>query len=209
VVAAYQSFAHASASTGASIVVTKPSGTVDGDLLIAVGRAGSGASVTAPAGWTTHASSLGTGSPLWTKIASGEGASYTFTQTALATSKVVIVRVNGQASSTPVDVAAGVSGTAALVIPTVTPTGANRLLLQIASHHGAGTWTPPGTATERFDALDAASFAAAGGDEIVGAGATGTRTWTPSVTGSTGVAYMLAIAPAPDANTGRAFLSLL
>lgn len=199
-VAAYQSSAGRSEQLGGDPVVPKPTGTVAGDLLIAVGCTnGSGNPITAPAGWTQHANSLSNDNPLWTKIAGGvEPASYTFTVANIANSIVVIIRVSGHNPTTPVDVASGVTGTGNLVIPSLNSGGAARLLLQIVVKQSNVTFTGPGSQTERVDATVAAmTYGYAAGDETVGAGATGSRTWTPSGgAGIVGVGYMLAIGPA-------------
>jgi hypothetical protein len=200
--ASYQAFAHRSETLGGDPVVTKPTGTVDGDLLIAIGILSGAGTITKPdASWNTHANSQGAGAPLFWKIASGEPANYTFAVSSTFTSQILIVRVSGADLTTPIDVASGLvvaSGTAAIVIPSVTPSGANNLLLQLCVKLQNTTYTPPGTAAERFDATSATQSAvSAGGDEIVGAGATGTRTWTAAATGGFSVGYMLAINPAP------------
>lgn len=197
--AAYQSQAQAAGISGGNAIVTKPAGTVSGDLLIAVGVTNA-TTITPPAGWTEHANSLGGQVPLWTRVAGGsEGATYTFSPSggALQYTGVVIVRVNGVHATTPVDDARGVTAASGnLVIPSVTSSGADRLLMQVmAKAASSGSWTPPGTATERFDS-NANTVQAAGGDEIVNAGGTGTRTWIPTDAGGS-VAYGLAVAGIP------------
>jgi hypothetical protein len=197
--AQWQSFASDSGTVGGDPTVTKPTGTVDGNLLIAYTIATAGNTITAPAGgatWNLHAVSLGVNARLWWKIASGEPANYTFVNSGAGNSQVVVVRVTNFNAANPIDVASGFSGTGTLVIPSVTPTGPDRLLLQLVAKNSNTTFTGPGTATERWDAL-AGGFGSAGGDEVVGAAATGTRTWTPSSANVTpGVGFMVAINPA-------------
>jgi len=200
-VAAWQSFAHRSESLGGDPTVTKPTGTVDGDLLVAIGILNGAGTITKPdASWNTHANSQGAAAPLFWKIASGEPASYTFAVSSTFTSQILIVRINGHNPTTPIDVASGLvvaSGTAAIAIPSVTPTGASRLLMQLCVKLQNTTFTGPGSQTERFDATSSTQNAvSAGGDEVVGAGATGTRTWTAATGGGFSVGYMLAINPA-------------
>lgn len=194
--ATYQSFAGNSRNLGADPVVNLPSGTVAGDLLIAVCLASAGG-WTPPAGWTEHASSLGGASPLYTKTATGsEPSTYTFVTTnATANSNAVIVRVSGQGG---VDAAGGTSTSGNLVIPSVTSSGADRLLLQVVAKLANTTFTPPGGTTERFDSLiTTQSYGAAAGDVVVGSGAAGSKTWVPSAGSGIGVGYALAIAPVP------------
>ena len=65
-------------SSGTSLVINKPTGTIDSDLLIAYvsNSAGSG-TWTSPAGWTERYDA--NGFSIYTKTASSEGADYTFT----------------------------------------------------------------------------------------------------------------------------------
>lgn len=197
-VAAYRSHAQASGLTGAAAVVTKPAGTVDGDYLVAV-IVTSATSITPPAGWSSPSWSLGGQIPAFVRAASSEPADYTFTPVGGITPNtgVVIVCVRDRHPSAPIDAGAGVTAISNLVMPSVNSAGANRLLMQVIKKASAAcTWTPPGTATERFDAV-VSSFSGAGGDEVVGAGATGTRTWTPTNITQAGVGYIMAFAPIP------------
>lgn len=202
-VAVWQSVAYNSRTLGADPVVTKPAGTVDGDLLIAVGVAGGTDTITAQAGgaaWIAHPDSISTTYPLWYKIAASEPADYTFNTSGTANSIVVISRWTGFNPAAPFDAVAGINGTALnYVIPSVTSAGPNRKLAQMGARVTASiTFTGPASQTERWDAnAPSASFTTAGGDEVVGAGATGTRTWTASASNNPGVFYSLAIAPIP------------
>lgn len=200
--AVWRSFAHANGTLGADVVVNRPSGTADGDLLFAYCIATAGHVVTPPGAgvWVPLASSVGTNAAIWVKVASSEPATYTFDVAGAGNTQVVIVRVTGQHPSTPIDVSSGVSSTGNLVIPSVTPTGADRLLLQMVAKNGSTTFTGPGSQAERYD--DNTAFTCAGGDEIVGAGATGTRTWTPAAGTTPGVGFMVAITPAPPTTGG-------
>lgn len=181
---AYQSFASASSTAGTPITVTKPSGTVSGDGLVAfVLNFNPGSAITPPSGWTLK-QGTSTTDAIYEKTAGGsEPASYAWTNNLFNGGNVLIIRVTGQKAAPFVEaqniVNYAVVNTSA-VIPSVTTSGANRLLFQCILSASNNTWTPPGTATERFDSLDALNFARAGGDETVGSGATGTRTWTPN-----------------------------
>lgn len=197
-VASYRSHEQASGLTGGSAVVTKPAGTVDGDYLVAV-CVTSATSITPPAGWSSPAWSLGGQLPAFVRAASSEPASYTFSPVGGVTPNtgVVIVCIRDRHPSAPIDNAGSVSDISNLVMPSITSAGPNRLLMQIIKKASAAcTWTPPGGTTERFDAV-VTSFSGAGGDDIVGSGATGTRTWTPTNTTQTGVGYVIAFAPIP------------
>lgn len=198
--AQYQSVESNSNNVGGTVVVNRPSGTVDGDLLLAfVANLNPGSTYTPAPGWTLKAGTTSSDA-IYERIASSEPATSTWTPGALAGLKVTIVRVNNQAASSPTaatSILPSASGTS-FVIPSLTSPGANHLLLQVVNSGGSGTanfWTPPGTATERFDYLDAGLvYSAGGGDEVVGNGATGTRTWTAAAAGNA-AGYMVAIAP--------------
>jgi hypothetical protein len=195
--ATWQSFAHAATKLGVDVVVTKPSGTQTGDLLVALVNTTGGTDVSTPSGWTLI-DGVGFSYYLFTKVADGsEPAQYTVAVAgASANTIAVIVRVQGALS---VDATAKVTGTGSLVIPSLTSAGAGRLLLQLVTIlNGNVTLTAPGTAFEDHDAQTAVNAGtSASGTETVGAGATGTRTWTKSGGADKGVAVMLAIAPAP------------
>jgi hypothetical protein len=100
------------AVAGGTATVTKPTGTVSGDLLVAVQYldidGGTFTNMNAPAGWTELSRSDGVGSTsggygkVWYKIAGGsEAASYAFTGTGAATNYVTVHRINGHNASTP------------------------------------------------------------------------------------------------------------
>lgn len=184
VIAAYQSFASASSTVGTPITVTKPTGTVSGSGLVAwVLNFNPGSAITPPSGWTLKAGSSTTDA-IYEKTAGGsEPASYAWTNNLFNGGNVLIFRVSDQAAAPFVE-AQTITNYAvvntSVVLAALTSSGPNRLLFSGILSGSNNTWTPPGTSTERFDSLDAANFARAGGDEIVGAGSTGTRTWTPN-----------------------------
>lgn len=101
-----------------SISVNKPTGTVDGDLLVAIqwqdkdaatGGAGGLTDMTAPAGWTTKADTSALGAAqansgygkVYYKVASGEGSSYSFGMSNQATCMVAIHRIVGANTTSP------------------------------------------------------------------------------------------------------------
>lgn len=194
-VAAYQSMAKGFADSGNPVTVTKPAGTVAGDRLYAVGVT-SAASITSSGGlFTEHAESLGGQVPLFVRTAgASEPANYTFNQVGgvFPLICILIVRVSGWLDED--DVSGHTTG-GNIVLPSVTSDGPGRLLLQLlVKASGTNTWTPPGGVTERFD--NPTPISAAGGDQIVGAGPTGTRTWTPTAADGA-VGYMMAIQSVP------------
>lgn len=197
-VAAYQSFAHNAAGGGAACVVTKPSGTVSGDGLIAfITNVTPGSPITPPAGFTLKAGAANADAIYYKTAGGAEPASYSWTPPALGTLKVVMVRVTGQGAGDFIAAASilAYASRTSHVLTGVTATAANLLLQVCGGTTGGVTWAPPGTAVERFDGADSAGCVAAGGDETVGAGATGTRTWTPSAAAAA-AGFMVAITPA-------------
>lgn len=202
---AYQSVDGNARNLGVDPTPPKPAGTVNTDLLLAVGCSSSSAITPPDASWIEHGSSLGSQFPLWTKIAgSSEPASYNFVTAGTSSSEVVIVRITGHDLTSPIEVVTGVAGTGSLVIPTMSPT-AGRTVFQIALKLGSTSFTSPGTVTERFDqTFSSSNFTGAGGDEIAPGGAMGTRTWTPAAGASQGVAYSIAIKSAIAETVGSA-----
>lgn len=98
--------AHNTTNYTSSTVVTKPTGTVDNDVLIAVvGGVMSGT----PSGWTALMNvATGTGGSLdhvyvYYKVAASEGANYTFSNSAAQLGAVSIVAYRGVDNTTPID----------------------------------------------------------------------------------------------------------
>lgn len=208
---AYASAAGASLPNlgSASLVITKPSGTVSGDLLLCFIVLSANQTVTPPSDtvpWNTTVNASGV-KGYWKVAGSSEPASYTFTR-GLITNTIVgsMVRITGAHPTAPIDQAAaqaGGSGTS-IVIPTLTAGSTATYLFEIAASLTASTFTPPGTTTEDYDTQFATeSFGVAGGHEVISAGATGTRTWTASVTG-TRSGIMWSLIPAPVSPTVNA-----
>lgn len=191
----------ASLGTAASSTLTIdiPAGTVSGNLLVCYIICSVNTVITpVEAGWTTDVTAAGIRS--YSRIAGGsEPASYGFTRASnLNNIQGVMVRGQGSDPTTPVQTvggSAGGSGTTT-VLPTLTVTD-GFTLLQVCNVQAATTYTPPAGPTELFDQQFATqNFASAVGREIVGAGATGTRTWTHGTGVRAGVMYAIRSAPA-------------
>src|SRR5689334_5397947 len=119
---AYRSFAHRSEALGTDPVVTKPTGTADGDLLIAIGVSNA-VSLTAPAGWTTPAWSFDGSLPFFWKIASSEPASWTFPNSGSSNAGVAVYCFSGVDTSNPFNVTPSVGGGGgAFSLPSISPT---------------------------------------------------------------------------------------
>lgn len=208
--ATYRAVSSAAADTG-NVVVTKPSGTVDGDLLLAVhfqDPDGSAANQTA-SGWTqvgsTQDNAVGS-TKVWRKAASSEGANYTFGGDGGASGVVIIIRIDGHDAGSPIDVTAtfGTGGSSVShVAPAVSPAGSDSLLVcgAYALVEGAAlTYTAPGTMTERADVQPSGQWVAGtlATQGLAASGSTGTRTFTAS-TAKAWNAFSLAVASAASA----------
>lgn len=211
--AAYVSSVGAGVASAVSTVsANEPAGTT-GDLLIAFCWANSTTSAwTPPAGWSNGDQDTTASTAVFYKTSTDTGGtSQTFTRSAsTAAAGLIIVRVSGWLS---LDASDTVNGGAAanLVLPTLTALVAGTFLLQIVAKGTttAGSWTPPGTATERVDTTTSGSaLPYAIGDETVAAGATGTRTWVASQS-QQGRGAIIAISPPVAAQNNSGFLAVL
>lgn len=172
-----------------NLTVTKPSGTADGDLLVAITYADpDGSIVTPPSGWSsvgTYTAAAGRGA-VYTRTAASEPSSWTFTGNSASANIAAVLRVTGtsaQVSVTPTWAASSSSSTSHAA-PTVTPPhDGNVLITAVAGIFGVATsFTPPSGQTERADLQHAALWAAmeVSTETYSGTSATGTRTATSS-----------------------------
>lgn len=210
--ATFRAAAQAGINGSGTLVINKPTGTVDGDVMVAViGARGttSGLSCTPPAGWTLilqqDRATTGRLYTYW-KAASSEGASYTFTIAGSTTQHTGgIIAISGANTTAPIDASASDNpgaSSSSHVCPSVTTTQADTLVVRaammaVAGTTGSYTWA---SATERFDvtATDgttACQVTTAATEAFPTAGATGTRTATASTNTSTATAS-IAIASA-------------
>lgn len=147
------------------VVVPVPAGTTNGDLLVAVHASdwGTLASHPVPAGFTALSTSSYDGGSnnlhiaIGYRVASAEPASYTFANTD-ADAVCAILRVTGH-DTTPTIAQVAAAGfalnTTAVAAPSITPNGANDLLLTFyiaeAGFAGATSFTAPAGMTEQVD----------------------------------------------------------
>lgn len=204
---------------GADVVLAVPSGTVAGDLLLALiisDNDGSDAALTTPSGWTSishSAASVSTAAgfgAIFTRSATGsEPSTYTFGAATTSDNVGLMYRISGHDPSTPFAAspvwsrpAPTGSGITALVAPSVTLSGTGLLVCfwDLEATFG-GTITPPGGMTGS-SYLNGTTFLNVGyGYETGASGASGTRTATASTSGgSNTLGYLtvsLAIKDAP------------
>lgn len=169
-------------TAGGNLAITKPAGTVQGEVLICYIICSANTVITAPGDtvpWDADVVAAGIRS--FSKIAgASEPASYTFTRASgLNNIMGVMVRITGAHATLwkqTFGSAPGGSGNT-VTLPSLNVTdGFN--LLQIAEIQANTSFTPP-SAIELFDQTFATqNYTGAVGLETVGAGATGTRVWT-------------------------------
>jgi hypothetical protein len=143
------------AAGSTTLVLARPTAAVGNDMLLATVTT-TGAAVTAPAGWTqagtTSASGVRT-AVFWRGATGTDPTSWTFTLSSSQKAAGQIIAYSGVHPSAPIDVtasAATASGTAHAA-PRVMTTGANRMILTIASVATNTTFTPAASTTERVD----------------------------------------------------------
>lgn len=122
-----------------SLTITKPSGTVDGDIMLMWLTHKGAAYATMPAGWTLVARNISgsTRGELHWKRASGEGANYAVTGLADTALGMIASYIGGLAAGNVVDVSNSIANAAGVyTTPQVTTTATNALL--VASIHAGG-----------------------------------------------------------------------
>ena len=194
-----------------SVVMTVPTGTIAGDLLIGDVDAAGTSAITAPSGWTSIVAGAGTStySSAYYRVATAAdaaGASYTWNlgSTRKAVGRIVdYVGVDTTSIGAPA-VNGAASGTT-ITFNSVTTSVANSMVILVATalnNSGAESLTPPGSATTRVNTATSGSgsqLRSYSGEFVQAtAGATGNKTGTisPSAPWATG---MLALKPGTGA----------
>src|SRR5574337_297341 len=155
--------AHGSANYATSISVAKPTGVVNGDVMIAI----VGGSPSTPTGWTLVGSADSGGNSLrivrvFYKVAASEGSSYTFTiSTSLACASIVAYR--GVDTTTPIDTGPSILADSGTNFTTGSLTaGANQWAMAFATGYQFGSSTArtftesPGTERADFAVINSA-----------------------------------------------------
>ena len=128
--------------TGTSAVVTKPTGTADNDILVAIVSNRVGSDVSAPAGWTHLVSQKATAvnihyTCVYWKRASSEGADYTFTWASSGLYRATVSAYSGAITTgspfEDTDYTSNVNTTTTHTLPAMTSAGANRLAIGMTS----------------------------------------------------------------------------
>lgn len=213
---AFRSLSQATANQVASITIAKPSGVMDGDVMVAVVV---NTTVSAPSGWASVGTwgDVGGGfAPprvnVFYKVASNEGGSYTFSVTNSDLNPTIgcIVAYSGvSVSPSPIDASGGSYDTApntSADSPSLPLSSTGETLVHIVASTTAPsatiTSTPPSGMTERVDVaigdtstdgyVSMTLHLAVSDQIMLASGATGTRTSTLSTSAyTTGVSVAL------------------
>ena len=193
----------------ADTTLTKPTGTVDNDILIAVLKTDDNVAVTAPAGWTllrnTDSPGQLTDQDAYWKRASGEGASWTWTHAAAFRSGCVIALSGAVTTGDPFDGSKITDNTGvgtAVTVLSITLTETDSLILCISTSWDYVTATGPGgtpTFTERVDNAQCHAVYTA---SATASGAVGNKTITLS-SSTDWMSLMLAVRSQVTAPAGR------
>jgi len=187
-----------------SLAIAKPTGVLEGDVMIATVAAKETGTVTAPSGWTAILN-LTQGTALrqvtYFKVATAtEPSSYSWS---LGTSRAAsggIADYSGVNSTVPIDASASATGTSgSAAIPSATTSAPNDLVLAVASFATATTVTPDASTTERFDVASGSNTTDVADFAQVSAGATGAKTATPVVSTGVWIAQTVALRDATQA----------
>jgi hypothetical protein len=194
-------------TSSTSIVLSRPTGTQPGDLLLLSLDVRGTSTVTAPAGWTlirtdTYTSSLRKHT-YWRFATGSDPATWTFTFSGSRLAGGSMLAYSGVHPTTPIDASGGQAATSSSTsstAPSITTTVANTRLVLFYANMANATWTPPAGFTERGDMVGASTsqfvaFMAADAARPA-AGATGTQVATASAAQGN-VAHAVALRPAP------------
>lgn len=202
--------AQATAANNAGLTVSKPTGTVDTDLLVllrSVANSLTELTLSTPSGWTAGPTSKVAGGvtekvALFHKAASSEPASYSLSNPGGDSNyghTGIILRITGQAVIDYINASAATDGDT-LVAPSVVTTVADCLLLCIAGSGALAsveTFTAPSGMTEKYDfgvnPRTGGNSQTCASKTVASTGATGTQTFG----GSGGNESTLTVAVAP------------
>ena len=196
--------------SGGTITIAKPANTVTGDFLLAAISSQLGGSISTPSGWILIHSDEDSGSGVrvasFYRIAGASDSSWGWAIGGSESGSGTIIRYAGIDTANPIDVQSSATGTSGnLVVPSITTTGSNRILVGVFGRYRDVTWTAPAGMIIRVDQNNASGTD--GGPSLLvvdqtqtSAGASGARTATPSTTGNW-AAQLIALRPAVVATT--------
>jgi RHS repeat-associated protein len=193
----------------ANLAISKPAGTVTGDVMVAaIAFNNSGAAVTPPTGWTlvrrtNNTSTTSNALAVYRRSASaGEPASYTWGIAGGAFAVGGIQSFSGAEAANPIDVDSGQSTASATAhdTPSITTSVANTMLVTAHTYASSNTWTPQAGLTEGFDRPSGGNSttgqSVTGGYQLKAAtGASGTKRSTAGGGADVGNTHILALRP--------------
>lgn len=210
--------ARTDAATGTSMVITKPTGTADNDILIALIKIPAAETLTAT-GWTALGATgydddtnTGTRTYFLYKIAASEGADYTFSWTTTGRNGGSIAAYRGGFNTgTPIDVVSNTSyetsDTTARAAGMTVAAANSPIIIGVSSHTSSSQTatapTVPATFTEDDDFYDANSRTHRAFYRLdwTGSGATGNMDVTLSATNASKHAFAVALVPSGGGST--------
>jgi hypothetical protein len=190
-------------SSGSSVlgttnwVITKPTNTANGDLLVTAIVIQAGSVSTVPSGWT-QLDTLANGVQVWYKIAASEGASWTWSMDANRSGGWCCTAMTPAYGTPALDVNGRTTGQtgASISAPAQTAKYPNSLVVGVFGARGASgtvTWTAPTGMTERQDQGGTGSGVCIDTVEQASAGTTGVKTATASPTDEAAASGWLAV----------------
>jgi hypothetical protein len=195
-----------SANNGAgstTLVIAKPTGVAQGDVMLATVTATSTTAPTAPSGWTVVKSISGTAlrQATYYKVAgASEPASYSWGLSPSRAASGGIVDYSGVNQTAPVDATASASGASGnAVAASVTTSAANDQVLAVVSFATSTTVAADATTTERYEASSSSTTGEAADFAQATAGATSAKTAIPTASGSAWIAATVALRDASQA----------
>lgn len=217
---AFRASAVYDSASSASAVCNKPTGTVDNDIMFAMVCSNTALNNSAPAGWTSRASRSLTGGfyQLYSKLASSEGASYTWGFAAAQKVKVTIITYTGgfdtanhfQTSSNTSYVVNNTTCRAAAATVTVNRSRSPVIVFGSCLNASAVTFTKPtdidnSAFAEDYDGGSTSSTFWTSIDSAVSTftGTTGTMDLTMSAGGTNKTAFCIVLNPSPSEGENR------
>lgn len=227
---AFRSISAQVQGNGATLVLDKPTGLADGDVLVMTAFVDGANTVTAaPSGFAQTGGSpvnvaTGIGGAhssvaYWKRVSSaaGEPANYTWTLASNAYRNGVLAAYSScVASGDPWDATTSAhtdSNSAAAPDVAVTTLGPDRLLVYSATNWGGGSWTPPTSFAERVDGGDGvhttddlakATAGASGNVHATSSGAAPTSSWLGALIGTTSGGHTIAVGTAAETDSSVA-----
>lgn len=203
---AFRQKAIAGSSSGVtSVVLAVPTGTVDGDVMVAVVELSlSAQTVSTPSGWTAL-DSANTGPTVATfrKVAASEPANYTFSWSGSAVVSGSIASYSGCNTSAPVNAHGALNrtvGSTTVTANSVTTSVDGCMVLFVGGINTNSAWTGPTSYTQRAVPQNGASAAVIAEFAQTSAGAVGSIAATASVSGNS-YGGLIALAPPASAST--------